>query len=152
LLVTREDDLSDAAVRELLALHLSAMQSNSPPGHAFALDLSGLQPRDVIVWTSWNGAALAGIAALTLLGDGLGEIKSMRTHPDHLRKGVAAGLLEHIIAEARARGLAQLKLETGTGPAFEPALALYRGHGFTEGAPFGGYRASDFNRFFELRL
>ena len=54
----------------------------------------------------------------------------MRTDPHHLRKGVGAALLEHIIGEARRRGLTQLSLETGRGPAFEPALALYLKRGF----------------------
>jgi putative acetyltransferase len=76
----------------------------------------------------------------------------MRTHPDHLRKGVAAALLEHIIEEARARGLDTLSLETGSGPAFEPALALYRKRGFVDGEAFGGYQRSDFNQFLHLTL
>jgi putative acetyltransferase len=148
----REDDLAGDAVRALLALHLSGMHSNSPPGHVFALDLSGLRAPGITVWTSWDGASLVGIAALRLLGDDAGEIKSMRTHPDHLRKGVAAGLLMHIIAEARARGLRMLHLETGRGEAFEPALSLYRKHGFVAGPAFGDYQASDFNQFLALRL
>ena len=69
-----------------------------------------------------DGPASAGIAALKQLGDGTGELKSMRTHPRHPRKGVASALLEHIIGEARRRGLRRLSLETGRGPAFEPAL------------------------------
>lgn len=76
----------------------------------------------------------------------------MRTHPDWLRQGVATGLLEHVIAEARASGIRQLSLETGSGPAFEPALALYRRRGFANGEAFGGYEASPFNQFLHLDL
>ncbi len=32
----RRDDLSSAATRELLRLHLAGMHANSPPGHVFA--------------------------------------------------------------------------------------------------------------------
>jgi putative acetyltransferase len=148
----REDDLSGAAVRDLLALHLSGMRASSPPGHSFALDLTGLQSPDVTVWTLWHGPALAGIGALKDLGDGLGEVKSMRTHPDHLRKGAARALLEHIIGEARGRGFRRLSLETGSGSAFEPALALYRARGFENGAAFGDYVPSAFNQFLHLDL
>ena len=101
----REDDLSGEAVRSLLALHLAGMHENTPAGHVFALDLSGLKAPGVTVWTVWDGGALAGIGALKALGDGAGELKSMRTAPAHLRRGVAAALLEHIIDQARARGL-----------------------------------------------
>ena len=76
----------------------------------------------------------------------------MRTADAHLRKGAAAAILDHIIAEARRRGYARLSLETGSGPAFEPALELYRKYGFTEGEAFNGYEKSPFNQFLHLDL
>ena len=42
--------------------------------------------------------------------------------------------------------------ETGSGPAFDPALALYRAHGFMEGDAFGDYARSAFNQFFHRIL
>ena len=148
----REDDLSGEPVRRLLALHLAGMHANTPPEHVFALDLSGLQAPGITVWSIWEGEELAGLGALKALGDGSGEIKSMRTDPDHLRKGVGAALLGHIIGEARRRGYRRLSLETGRGASFEAALALYRKHGFANGAAFGDYAASDFNQFLHLDL
>ena len=41
----REDDLSGDQTRALLALHLSGMRADSPPGSVFALDLSGFRFR-----------------------------------------------------------------------------------------------------------
>lgn len=152
MLTIREDDLSGEAVRALLTLHVASMHADSPPGHSFALDLTGLQAPGITVWSVWDGPDLAGIGALKLLGDGSAELKSMRTHPAHLRKGVAAILLDHIIATARGQGLRRLSLETGHGEAFEPALALYRKTGFTLGEPFGDYAKSDFNQMFHLEL
>ena len=148
----REDDLSGEATRGLLALHLAGMHANSPPGHVFALDLSGLQRPGVTVWTVWNGADIAGVGALSMLGDGNAELKSMRTHPAQLRRGVAGALLDRMILEARQRGMLRLSLETGSGPAFDPALALYRSRGFRDGEPFGGYERSAFNQFLHLDL
>lgn len=148
----REDDLSGEGTRELLRLHLAGMHANSPAGSVFALDLSGLQAPGVTVWTAWSRNAIAGIAALKEFNDGTGEIKSMRTHPRYLRQGVAAALLENIIEVARARGMTRLSLETGSGPAFEPALELYRRRGFVDGEPFGEYRRSEFNQFLHLAL
>lgn len=148
----RVDDLTSEPVRALLALHLEGMHENTPPGHVFALDLSGLQAPNVTVWSAWDGPTLKGISALKELGDGTGELKSMRTEPRHLRKGVATKLLEHIIGEAHRRRLRRLSLETGRGLAFEPALALYRKHGFKDGEAFADYRRSDFNQFLHLVL
>jgi putative acetyltransferase len=148
----RVDDLSGEPTRTLLALHLAGMHANSPPGHVFALDLSGLQAPGVTVWSAWDGSALAGVGALKQVDSHRGEVKSMRTHPDHLRKGVAAALLEHIIAVARERGYRRLSLETGSGPAFDAALALYRRRGFVDGEAFGDYVRSEFNQFLHLDL
>lgn len=148
----REDDLSGEPTRGLLALHLSGMRANSPPDAVFALDLSGLTAPGVTVWSVWDGEAIVAIGALKQLGDAAAEVKSMRTHPDHLRRGAAALLLDHIIAEGRRRGLDRLSLETGSGPAFEPALALYRRRGFANGAAFADYAPGPFNQFLHLAL
>jgi len=110
----------------------------------FALDLTGLKAPEISFYTAWDGDALAGMGALKALGDGRGEIKSMRTHEAHM--------LEHIISEARARRYHRLSLETGSGPAFDAALILYRRFGFIEGGAFGDYEKSDFNQFFHLAL
>src|ERR1700755_3472006 len=148
----RVDDLSSSSTQELLRLHLAGMHANSPPGHVFALDLSGLQAPGVTVWSAWKGEAVCGIGALKQLDAASGEVKSMRTHPDHLRQGVAAAILEHIIKEARARGFRRLSLETGQGTAFEPALALYRRRGFVDGEAFGDYVRRPYNQFLHLML
>jgi putative acetyltransferase len=148
----RVDDLSSSTTRDLLRLHLEGMHAQSPPGSVFALDYSGLTSAEVTVWTVWSEARIAGMGALKDLGGGTGELKSMRTHPDFLRRGVASALLEHIIAVARARGMVHLSLETGSGPYFESALSLYRRRGFVDGEAFGDYQRSEFNQFLHLTL
>ena len=115
----REDDLKSEQTRDLLRLHLNGMHENTPAKHVFALDLSGLQAPGITVWSAWSDGRIAGIGALKELGNGTAEVKSMRTHPDHLRKGVGAAILERIVQEARRRGVRRLSLETGRGPAFE---------------------------------
>ena len=148
----REDDLTGTQTRGLLELHLRGMYETSPPEAVFALDLSGLQDPAVTVWGAWEGDRLAAIGALKVLGSGQAEVKSMRTHPDFLRRGAAAALLDHAIETARARGVRRLSLETGRGPAFEPALAMYRRRGFADGAPFSDYVPNDFSQFLHLAL
>src|SRR3546814_16698147 len=80
-----------------------------------------------------------------------GEIKSMRTADAFLRQGVAARMLDHIMAEARTRGAGRRSLETGSGAAFEPAHALYRRYGFAACDPFGDYKPDPFRRFMNGR-
>ena len=148
----RRDDLSGAETRALVAEHLGGMHSNSPPGSVYALDLSGLRAPDITLWSAWIDGDIAGVGALRALSTGHGEVKSMRTHVHHLRKGVAAAILTHIVDVARRRGMARLSLETGGGPAFRPALSLYRRFGFKAGEAFGDYAPSAFNQFLHLDL
>jgi len=150
--MVKPGDFDDDRVKALLTRHLEGMHANSPAGHVFALDWSGLQKPEVSFYTVWDGEELLGFGALKELDARAGEVKSMRTADAHLRKGVAATVLEHIIAEATKRGYTRLSLETGSGPAFEPALALYRKRGFVNGDAFGGYEASAFNQFLHLDL
>jgi GrpB-like predicted nucleotidyltransferase (UPF0157 family)/GNAT superfamily N-acetyltransferase len=145
-------NFGDARVKALLTRHLQGMHANSPPGHVFALDWSALQRPEISFYALWEGEDLLGFGALKELEPRAGEVKSMRTADEHLRTGVARRILDHIIAEARRRGYSRLSLETGSGPAFEPAHALYRKYGFLDGGPFGEYEKSSFNQFFHLDL
>ena len=148
----RLGDFEDPRVVDLLREHLAGMHANSPPGSVYALDLSGLQHPLVSFYTAWDGDDLLACGALKHVDRATAELKSMRTTARHLRRGAGAFMLEHLLRLARSRGYARVCLETGSGPAFEPALALYRKYGFASGAAFGDYVASEFNQFLELAL
>ena len=145
-------DFENAQVLALLRFHLADAHANSPPGSVNAFDLSRLKAPDISVYTAWRDDKLLGMAALKELDAITGEIKSMRTDPAHLREGVARALLDHILSVPRQRGYRRLSLETGSGGAFEPALALYRKNGFVNGEGFGGYEVTSFNQFLHLDL
>ncbi len=118
----------------------------------FALDLAGLRDPAVSVWAIWEDETLLGLGASKILGEGEAELKSMRTAPAHLRRGVGATMLDHLMIEARARGITRLSLETGSHPAFAPAHALYLRAGFVECAPFGSYSDTVFARYFSRAI
>ncbi len=147
-----EDDLTGAEIRALLETHFAGMLANSPAESCHFLDFDGLNAPDVTFWSIWDGEELAGCGALKQLSLEEGEIKSMRTHANHLRKGAGAAMLTHIISEARKRGYVRLSLETGSSAAFMPACALYEAFGFTYCQPFGDYKADPFSRFMTLAI
>jgi putative acetyltransferase len=139
----RLDDLRGPRIAAFLEEHLADMRRVSPPESVHALDLEGLRRPEIRFWSAWTagaaGEVLAGTAALKRLDDGHAELKSMRTAA-HLRgQGVAAQLLAHALAEARAAGHTRMSLETGSQPFFAPARALYARHGFEACAPFSNY-------------
>lgn len=145
-------DFSDPQLLSLLTLHVADMRDSSPAGFSFALDLSGLQSAGVRLFTAWDERTLLGCGALKELSPTSGEIKSMRTDPRHLRRGVGTAILLFIIDEATRRGYSRLSLETGTGAQFDAAVALYRHHGFIDGEPFADYVASPHNQFLHRAL
>ena len=138
-MVIRRDDLQGAAILGLLEEHLRGVALASPPESRHALDVDGLRQPDITFWSIWDGSELAGCGAIKELDDKHGEIKSMRTAPDYLRKGVASKMLQHIIAEAQRRGYNRLSLETGSMEYFEPARKLYASFGFKFCGPYGDY-------------
>lgn len=148
----RKDDLTGAAVRDLLRLHLTEARTTAPPENRHALDMDALLAPDITIYTAWERDELLGMAALRRLAADHGELKSMRTAPYALRRGVAGALLNHIVAVARAKGMLRLSLETGTHPLFDAANRLYERHGFVDGPVFGGYPESAHNRFMTLEL
>jgi len=142
-----EGGLDDPDVLALLREHLQGMADHSPPESIHALDVGGLKAPGITFWTMRDGSEVLGCIALKQLDERHGEIKSMRTASAHLRKGVGAALLEHLVAEAGRRGYERLSLETGSGAGFEAAHALYRKFGFVECGPFADYREDPFSRF-----
>lgn len=146
------DDLSGNEVKELLMDHLKSMSLHSPPESIHALDLEGLRKPEITFWSAWEGDVLVGCGALKELDDRHGEIKSMKTSPSHLRKGVAKKILLHILEEAKKRNYKKLSLETGSMEAFEPAKRLYAQLGFQYCEPFSTYREDPNSVFMTLNL
>lgn len=146
------DDVSRPAVVALIEYHLRSMHEISPPENVFALDLSGLRHPSVTFWTLWDGDDLLGMGGLKELDPTHGEIKSMRTAPTALRRGVGAAMLDHILTEAGARGYLRLSLETGSNEPFAPAWAMYERAGFEPCGPFGSYTDTSFSRYFSKAI
>jgi putative acetyltransferase len=134
------DDLTRPEVLDLLREHLVEMAGTSPAESCHVLDVEGLLAPGMTVWTAWDAETLAGCCALKDLGDGHGEIKSMRTAESLRGRGVAATMLTHLLRVARERGSRRLSLETGSQDVFAPARRLYARYGFVAGPPFGSYR------------
>lgn len=145
-----QDELTGPEIKALLQQHRDNMAEISPPESIHALDLEALRALDITFWTIWENDQLLGCGALKQLDSTHAEIKSMRTDPQHRRKGVAKKMLQHILAHAQQKGYTRLSLETGSQPQFQPARDLYRTHGFEECDPFGDY-TQDPNSIFMMK-
>ncbi|MET7769873.1 GNAT family N-acetyltransferase [Nocardia sp. NPDC005366] len=146
------DDLTGPDIAALLSEHVEEMRANSPANSMHALDLAALRDAAITFWSVWDGPTLLGCGALKELGPAHGEIKSMRTASGNAGRGIATALLAHIIEVARARGYRRLSLETGASDFYEPAVRLYRRHGFAICPPFGDYTDDPHSVFMTISL
>lgn len=148
----RRDDLTGETVLALLQHHLDEMNAFSPPENVHAMPAERLRAPDVTFFSGWDGETLAVVGALKDLGGGRGELKSMRAAPAYRGKGAGRAMLDHLIAEAQARGMTWLGLETGRPAPFADAQRLYTANGFAECAPFGDYVSDEFSLCMERHL
>ncbi|MEI7599702.1 MAG: GNAT family N-acetyltransferase [Aestuariivirga sp.] len=133
-------NLTDDRILRLLRYHFDKCHEVTPPGSAHVFDVSRLAAPEIDFWAAWDGETLLGVGAMKPLDQTHGEVKSMHTSEAARRRGVGSALLTHIVETSRARGLTRLSLETGSFGYFEPAVALYKAHGFEECLPFGDYK------------
>ncbi len=148
----RVDDPRRNQIASLMREHLEDVAMHSPPESIHALDIEALCAPEITFWTAWEERELLGCGALLELDRLHGEIKSMRTARDHLRKGVASKILQHIIMEAERRSYTRLSLETGSMEAFAPSRALYTSFGFAFCDPFANYAPDPNSVFLTLAL
>lgn len=146
------DDPRKSDVQALLARHRAFALGQTPPEHAFALDVAGLLDPAITFFSLREDGTLLGIGAIRRLDPHHAEIKSMHTAEAARGRGIGRAVLTHLLDIARECGFRQVSLETGTTAAFEPARALYASAGFVPCGPFGDYQPSQDNCFMTLTL
>lgn len=125
-------------VLSLLSLGTAFAQSLHPPESNFLLDVDELERPGVSVYVArGQGGHAIGMAALVPWGMAVTELKRMFVHPDARGHGVASSLLDRMESDARAAGLRQIVLETGT--LHSAAQALYTRCGYLPIPQFGQY-------------
>ncbi|QFS81396.1 putative N-acetyltransferase YsnE [Roseivivax sp. THAF40] len=136
-------------VETVLSESHALMQRLFPPEHNSFLDFDALAAPEITLWAARDDAAILGTVALKAAGE-YGEIKSLFVMPEARGHGVAAALLAHAEAEAQARGITLLRLETGD--LLEAAGRLYIRAGYVRRGPFGAYEENGTSVFYEKAL
>ena len=126
-------------VAELLNRHLEMMRGQSPSESCHVMSADDLFAAGARIFALRDDAMTLGIAALKLLDDSHGELKSMHTRSEARGRGVGAALVQRILTEARDLGLSRISLETGSEAPFAPARRLYERQGFSYCPPFADY-------------
>ncbi len=79
---------------------------------------------------SHEGAQLVAMGGIRKLDTTVGEIKRMRVHPDHQRRGLGQAILGRLEAAALRLGIREIVLDTTTSQT--AAQAFYRKHRYVE--------------------
>ncbi|NLV77829.1 MAG: GNAT family N-acetyltransferase [Rhodococcus sp.] len=137
--VIERADFDDTGLTGFLEAHLSDIAPTAPATSRHALNIAELMDSSVRLWVVRQGSDVVATGALALLEPGHEELKSMRTAPELRGQGIARLLLEHLLLDAKMRGVARVSLETGSMDFFEPARRLYLSSGFVPCGPFGCY-------------
>lgn len=148
MIVTRGNPRDPQATALLEASH-ALMQSLFSEEENHYLSIDALCTPEVHFFVATDGDTTLGCGAFKVK-DGYGEVKSMFTAEAGRGKGAASAILTKIEDEARALGLADLKLETGN--TLYAAHRLYERHGFAYCGKFGDYADSPASLFMEKAL
>jgi putative acetyltransferase len=129
-------------VERLLDASTASAQELYPPESNFLLDLPTLEQPEVAFYVARLGetGVAVGIAAFVAeaqAGAARGELKRMFVDPSARGRGIAGALLARIEADASARGIREIVLETGD--LHHAAQALYLRHGYHQIPQFGQY-------------
>jgi len=149
--ISREHPVQDD-LGLLHARHTEAMHADTPPESIHMMPADALAAPGIAFFVMREDGAPVGMGAIKRIGPDHGEIKSMHVLAELRGRGLARVLLDHLIAAARADGIAQLSLETGAQPSFGAARALYERAGFAYCPPFEGYVADPNSVFMTRRL
>ncbi len=139
----------DPGPAALIAASGALMQALFPPEDNFNLSPQALAAPHIAFFAARRGDETLGIIALADRGDH-GEVKSLFVADSARGQGLARRLLARVEAEARARALPCLRLETGD--RLSAAIALYQSVGFVRRGPFGDYPDAPTSVFMEKPL
>jgi putative acetyltransferase len=146
------DDPRADDVRELLGRHLAYADATTAPEDVHALDVDALLDPAVTLFSFRVDGEVLAVGALKRLDGRHAEIKSMHTAEAARGRGIGRALVDHLLGVARERGYRRVSLETGAGPAFAAARALYASAGFTPSGPFADYGPSPNSAYMTLSL
>jgi putative acetyltransferase len=122
--IDRESPLG-ADLHLLMARHTADMHADTPPESIHMMDAGALGAPGIEFFVMRDTGVPVAMGAFKRIDATHAEIKSMHVLAEQRGLGLAARMLDHLMAEAKAAGFAR--------------LSLYARAGFAECGPFEGY-------------
>ena len=114
------------------------------------LSVKQLLAQQVLFYLLRAGDTPAGCGGIKVFAGDYAEVKRMYVRPAFRGRRCGEFILDHLAAEAQARGVSVLRLETGIHQL--AAITLYERYGFVRIPPFGPYRSDPLSLCFEKHL
>lgn len=146
--IRTESPLNEDA-RALIEASQTEMEKVYPPEEIFSLGPEELAAPNTQFLVARLGDEAVGCVALVDMIR-YGEIKRLFVSGSARGLGLGRALVRQAEEAARDIGLTVLRLETG--PKLEAAVAMYKGLGYEERKPFGGYEDLPSSLFMEKSL
>ncbi|HXF53911.1 MAG TPA: GNAT family N-acetyltransferase [Hyphomicrobiaceae bacterium] len=137
-------------VRQLIAELNQVLLALTPPEFCFHMTVEEVAQPDTTVFVARDGGTAVACGALRRHANRIGEVKRMYTRPSHQGRGIGKGILAKIEGLARAEGLRQLVIETGT--RHFAAKRIYEKAGFTVCGAVLDYPQSPYSVFYEKTI
>lgn len=122
----------------------------SPPESRHGYTIEKLLARNVDFFVLWVDGLPAACGGIEFFGQDYGEIKRMYVRPQFRGQGLGKRIIAYLAAQAQARGVTTLRLETGS--MMTDAIGLYESQGFRRIPAFGEYKADPLSSFFEKKI
>ena len=143
---------TDPDVVALIEAHRAAARLYYAPEDCHAEAADDLVEASTRMFSASHDGRVVAIGGYKMLDEGTAEVKSVFVDPAARGLGAGKALMAHLMADAKAAGVAQLMLEAGTDAYAAPARALYGALGFSVRPPFGTYSAATASTFMECTL
>ncbi len=141
----------DTPVAMALVAELEAvLEPLYPRTSRHGLSVEQLLAQQVLFFVLRVGETPAGCGGIKVFAGDYAEVKRMYVRPAFRGRRCGHFILDHLAAEALARGVPLLRLETGIHQA--AAITLYEQYGFVRIPPFGPYWPDPLSMCFEKRI
>ena len=148
--ITQERPDSVDAVRLIDELQIALNAGAYPDEGRHGYIVDKLVREGVAFFVTRHDGNPAGCGGIELFRAEYGEIKRMYVRPQYRGLGLGRLMLDRLTCYARQRQVSTLRLEIGVYQT--EAIGLYECYGFTRRGPFGEYKESPLNIYFEKRM
>jgi putative acetyltransferase len=129
----------------LIGLSDDYMASLYPPEGNFAVDLDALSQPDISFLVARLDGKAVGCGGIKWFADGSAELKRIFVHDEARGHGIGRKIMAELEAQATARNVTRLYLETG--PLNVEAVRLYEALGYQTCGPFADYEENPHSLF-----